>query len=496
LRRIGRAVCQPELMPGAREHRSEPSAAPNDGAAARRSVVPRAAGRSLWRAATWTGAGAAVVCATVGILAVAVCWLPVSGSGGRAHSAIHAGLLTFLAALHGGVTIDGTSTSFLPLGMLAAVAITAWRAGAGLADAAVGIGESDPLRLALAGLAQAVSFTGCCLVAVPYASLGTSDAPFLGVAVASFLLFALSGGTALVLYSPLSDALAERIPASVRAGARAAGVVLCVYLAAGALLVVGSAVVHHARIEALSAQVGGGWGGVPVLLLGVLAAPNAAIAGAAYLAGPGFAVGGSSASAFATAHGVLPAFPLLGAMPDGAGAGVPVWVLMALTPLSAGLLLARLAWRQDHWAARWQLVGTATAGVLLASFVLGWQAGGAIGAGGLSTIGPSPWQLALAVSAAVVVVASAGVGVAAARSRLAGPARGLGAPRRTEAAGRLQSLTDPQVFADLQLIQDSVRSRTGRDVDTDVDAYDDAGADDAEDADDADDAASGSERAG
>jgi uncharacterized protein DUF6350 len=460
-------------MPGAREHRSEPSAAPIDGAAARRSVVPRAAGRSLWRAAMWTGAGAAVVCATVGILAVAVCWLPVSGPGGRAHSAIHAGLLTFLAALHGGVTIDGTSTSFLPLGMLAAVAITAWRAGAGLADAAAGIGECDPLRLALAGLAQAVSFTGCCLVAVPYATLGTSDAPFLGVAIASFLLFALSGGTALVLYSPLSDVLAERMPASVRAGARAAGAVLGAYLAAGALLVAGSAVVHHARVEALSAQVGGGWGGVPVLLLGVLAAPNAAVAGASYLAGPGFAVGGSSASAFATAHGVLPAFPLLGAMPDGDGANLPVWVLMALTPLLAGLLLARSACREDGWIARWQLVGTATGGVLLGLFVLGWQAGGAIGAGGLSTIGPSPWRLAFAVTAAVAVVASTALGATAVRSRLAGPVDRTRPSERADAAGRLQ------------LLADAVRSRTGQDADADTDAGDDA-----------DDAAEGSQRAG
>jgi len=455
-------------MPGPREHCSEPSAAPNDGAAARRSVVPRAAGRSLWRAATWTGAGAAIVCATVGILAVAVCWLPVSGPGGRAHSAIHAGLLTFLTALHGGVTIDGTSTSFLPLGMLAAVAITAWRAGAGLADAAAGIGECDPLRLALAGLAQAVSFTGCCLVAVPYATLGTSDAPFLGVAAAAFLLFAFSGGTALVLYSPLSDLLAERTPASVRAGARGAGVALCVYLAAGALLAAGSAVVHHARIEALSAQVGGGWGGVPVLLLGVLAAPNAAVAGAAYLAGPGFAVGGSSASAFTTAHGVLPAFPLLGAMPDGSGANAPVWVLMALTPLLAGLLLARLACREDAWAARWQLIGAATAGVLLGLIVLGWQAGGAIGAGGLSTIGPSPWRFALAAGVAVAGVASAGLGVAAARSRFVSRARGTGVSGRADAAGRLQ------------LLADAVRSPAGQDPG----------------ADDADDAGGGSQRAG
>jgi hypothetical protein len=73
----------------------------------RRSVVPEAAGRSLWLAAIWTGVGAAAVCATLAIVAVAICWLPVSGASGHSISAVRAGLLTFLAALHGGVTVDG-----------------------------------------------------------------------------------------------------------------------------------------------------------------------------------------------------------------------------------------------------------------------------------------------------------------------------------------------------------------------------------------------------
>ena len=41
--------------------------------------------------------------------AVAVCWLPVSGTSGHPKSAIHAGLLTFLASVHGGITVDGTA---------------------------------------------------------------------------------------------------------------------------------------------------------------------------------------------------------------------------------------------------------------------------------------------------------------------------------------------------------------------------------------------------
>ena len=91
--------------------------------------------------------------------------------------------------------------------------------------------------------------------------------------------------------------------------------------APGALLVAGSLVMHHGEVETISRQVGGGWGGVPILVLGVLAAPNAIIYSIAYLAGPGFALGtGTSVSLTSTAHGTLPAFPLLGAVPSGHGA--------------------------------------------------------------------------------------------------------------------------------------------------------------------------------
>lgn len=406
--------------------------------AARRSVVPSAASRSLWRAAVWTGVGAAVVCATVAIVAVAICWLPVSGSSGRTHSAIHAGLLTFLASVHGGVTVDGTSAAFLPLGMMLAVALTAWRAGAGLADAAAAIDERDPARLALAGLTQAASFALVCVVAVPFSTLGTSSVPFLGVGAAALILFAASGGTALACYSPLSDWCLDRVPGAVRRGARAAAAVLAVYLAAGALLVAASLVVHHGRVEELSRQVGGGWGGAPILLLGLLAAPNAVIAAIGYLAGPGFAVGaGSVAGPFTTAHGTLPAFPILGAVPSGPGANAATWLLVALTPLVAGAVLARQAGRVDGWRERASTVAAAVGIVALAGAVLGWQGGGGIGDGGLRTVGASPWQLGLAVAAAVTVTGSALIAVTALGRRVAGrasaPPEAIPAPRAAAA---------------------------------------------------------------
>ena len=402
-------------MPQLREESGRRS--PDD--AGRRSVVPTAAARSLWRAAVWTGMGGAVVCAVVAIVAVAICWLPVSGSTGRTHSAIHAGLLTFLAAVHGGATVDGTGGFFLPLGMMFAVGLTAWRAGAGLADAAAAIGETDPARLALAGLTQAASFAIACLVTVPFATLGTSSVPFLTVGAGALLLFAVAGGSALTCYSPLSDWCLERLPAWARDGARAAVAVLVVYLAAGALLVAAAVAVHHGRVEDLSHQVGGGWGGVPILLLGVLAAPNAVIAGVGYLAGPGFAVGThTTVSPFSTAHGTVPAFPILGALPSGHGADPAAWLLVAVTPLVAGVLLARLVCRTDGWTDRVRVAGSAIGFVALALAVLAWQGGGSIGGGALSAVGASPWQLAFAVAAAVSAVAAVALGAAAVRGRV------------------------------------------------------------------------------
>jgi Family of unknown function (DUF6350) len=389
--------------------------------AARRRVVPEAAGRSMWLAAAWTGVGAAVVCATLAIVAVAVCWLPVSGTSGHSKSAIHAGLLTFLAALHGGVTVDGTEAAFLPLGMMIIVGLTAWRAGSGLADAANSLGEDDPVRLALAGAAQAASFMLTCLVAVPFAALGTSTAPFVRVSLASILLFAVTGGVAFVRSSALAGVFAERMPPSVAPVLRAAVAGVSGYLGIGALLVAGSLAVHAGRFEALSRLIGGGWAGVPVLLLGVLAAPNAVIAAAAYLSGPGFAVGaGTTTSALATTHGVLPAFPILAAMPQGHGANGVLWSLIALTPLGAGLAVARLAGRAATWLARLRTAGAAAAAAGAIMFVLAWQGGGSIGSGRLQTVGASPWRVGLFVTVEVAVVAAAAIGVAFALSRLRG----------------------------------------------------------------------------
>ncbi|MGH8861942.1 MAG: cell division protein PerM, partial [Jatrophihabitantaceae bacterium] len=358
---------------------------------ARRSVVPKpvrtAAHGSPWLAAVWTGLGAAVVCATLAIVVVAACWLPVSGTTGRTNSAIRAGLLTFLAGLHGGITVDGVSSAWLPLGMLAIVGLTAWRAGSGLADAADALEEHDPARLALAGFAQVVSFTVGCLVAVPFATLGTSRAPFFGVALGAATVFAVTGTVAFVRSSPLREWCAHRLPNRLPRAARAAATATAVYLLAGAAMTAGSLLAHHDAAERLSRSVGGGAGGIPLLILGVLAAPNAMIAASAYLAGPGFAIGtGTHVSLFDSTHGTLPAFPILAAIPTGP-ANPAGWTLAAGVPLLAGTLVARQSMRAEGWLGRLGIAASAAAGAGVLMFLLAWQGGGAVGDGRLQTVG-------------------------------------------------------------------------------------------------------------
>jgi hypothetical protein len=236
----------------------------------------------------------------------------------------------------------------------------------------------------------------------------------LSAVVAALVLFGCTGGVAFVRLCPPGAEIGARAPGWVRPSLRAAAAGVAVYLAAGAALVIGSLIVHREQVEALSRQVGGGWSGAPVLLLGVLAAPNAVIAAASYLAGPGFALGtGSGVGLSSTVHGTVPAFPLLGAVPTGP-ATTPVWLLAGATPIVAGLCMARVA-RTDAatWPLRLRNAAAAAAVAILVGITLAWQGGGAIGNGRLSAFGASPWQFGLALGAALAVVGEVALGALA-----------------------------------------------------------------------------------
>jgi hypothetical protein len=384
---------------------------------------------SLTLSALWTGGAAAAAGVLAGMITVAISWLPVSGPAGNSSSVLHAGLLTFLASLHGGVTVNGTAAAFLPLGLLLATGFLTWRAGAALADAASAAGEYRTRPLVRAAVVQAASFAACCLIAAWFADLGTSSVYSVKVVVAALLVFALSGGVALVRSSPLRAEVAARVPAWLPGAARDATAVLAAYAMSGALLVAGSLALHADRVRLLFTEIGGGWGSVPVLFLDLLAAPNAVIAAISYLLGPGFAAGAHTvADPMSGAAGPVPAFPLLGALPDGPASPF-AWVLIALAPVVAVATVIKRVTRIPGTTARLVAVARAAGVVAVAGFVLAWQAGGGIGGGHLATVGPSPWLTGLAFGVEVLVAAAAGLGLQAAVQQLRGRSRGLGTAR-------------------------------------------------------------------
>jgi hypothetical protein len=134
----------------------------------------------------------------------------------------------------------------------------------------------------------------------------------------------------------------------------------------------------------------------------VLSAPNAALAATSYLAGPGFAVGSeTSVNAFSTSHGLLPAFPILGAVPSGHGANAATLALMVLTPVLAGFVGALLIRKAGSTQPVSACLAVASAAIMagLAMGLLEWLGGGAVGTARLRVVGASPWRLGLAVAA-------------------------------------------------------------------------------------------------
>jgi Family of unknown function (DUF6350) len=344
--------------------------------------------------------------AALGIAVAVACWLPIAGTAGRPASAIRAGGLAFLAAQHGGIDLDGTRVGLVPLACTAVVALVVWRAAAVLADVLERHRQTSAGRITFGAAVFAAGYAAVCSGLALITPLGTTSVPILRVTLAALVVGAVVGGASLAWAGGQRGWWHRPLPDAARPGLRAASGALVVYVGAGAVLGAGSLVVHAGEVTQLSRMVGGGASGVPLIVLGVLCVPNAAVAGAAYLAGPGFTVGsGTTVSAFAASHGTLPAFPLLGAVPTGRGAPAPVLALLVATLLAAGWITVRLA--QAGQAPAWGdmvrrvAVAAATAGAGMAA--LAALAGGGAGPNRLAVIGPSPWQAGVTVAGEIAV---------------------------------------------------------------------------------------------
>lgn len=205
-----------------------------------------------------------------------------------------------------------------------------------------------------------------------------------GTASARSLLDRLGGGR------PRTRAVAT---ASLTGGVAAASVVMAV----SAVLLAVLLLLSYAKIISLYEGVHAALLGGIAITVGQLAfLPNLVIWAAAWLVGPGFAIGtGSAVSPLGTSLGPIPAIPVLGALPSGQFA----WGFLGLlVPVLAGFLAAmlvrpRLVAALDARPPFGMLIGTGLLIGVVGGVVLGllaWASAGAAGPGRLVDVGPSP----------------------------------------------------------------------------------------------------------
>lgn len=385
--------------------------------AERRSASPQV--EAAQRPLVVTGAVAASAAAAAGLATLttvtAIGWItaPHVGLGAGLPGVLRTAGVLWLVAHHVGVTVHGFGQiGLLPLGLVLLPGFLLVKAGRWLVQAA------DVTTLRRAGKATAA-------LAGPYATLTGGVAlasgsakvdPSLWQAVlAGFLLAAVAGGIGVArgLVRTRGVRLMSLVnprPRSVILGVAAAMAVLA---ACGAVLAGGSLAGHlHQYREATDALNPGLGGSVLLLLAGISYAPNAVIWSIAYMLGPGFAFGwGTMVAPTGSALGVLPAFPMLAALPGGLhkGAPAPLAVAVLAAPYLAGILggVVTIRVAPSYTLEGAPLWGFVTGGVTgLVTGAAAAFSGGPLGSGRLAIIGPDGLQTALVAVLEIGVSAS------------------------------------------------------------------------------------------
>jgi Family of unknown function (DUF6350) len=203
------------------------------------------------------------------------------------------------------------------------------------------------------------------------------------------------------------------VVAALRGGAAAAAIVMTVAAVAVAVMILA----NYAQIITLYENLHtGALGGVALTIAQILFLPNLVIWAAAWLVGPGFAIGsGSSVSPLATNLGPVPAVPVFGALPQGDLAFAFVGLVV---PILAGFLAGALLARPDPLPVgrvTWVVGVGAGVGIIGGAIIglLAWASAGALGPGRLADVGPDP--IAVGLLAALELGIPAMIGLALSR---------------------------------------------------------------------------------
>jgi hypothetical protein len=350
-------------------------------------------GRPLTAGAAMAGAGAALVGLVVCMSAALTGWfLADAGAHGDTTDALRVGADAWLLGHGSHLVLAGTPLGVTPLAITMMLVLTAFRGGRWAGQRSGSAAGADDGRAFATGVA---TFT-CAYVVVAVVTCVLASrsgaAPGLGRAVLGALLVAAAGGgLGLAAGTGRLAALVDRTPrwlVDVVAGALAGTLWL---VAAGAALVGVSLLLSFNEAATVLSELHLGVGdALSYTVVTVLFAPNAVLLGTAYLVGPGFAFGtGTTISPTAVSLGVVPAYPVLAALP---GEGpTPGWLvlLLAVPALAAALGAAATLRRHEPIAHDLAAMRGAGAGFLAGILVtlLVAAAGGPLGTGRMADIG-------------------------------------------------------------------------------------------------------------
>jgi hypothetical protein len=336
-----------------------------------------------------------------------VSWVIAQGSTSMP-DAIRLSTMFWLAAHGGAVTTSVGAVTVHPLGITAALAYLLWRAGSWAGGASY-----LPTRWAILRLASTLTtvYVGLVIGVLVLGKTPAAQVEPVATAIGALVLAFVAGGLGVARGAGVLAPAFRRLPAAVGGSLRAGGAAVLVLISGSAALLAGSLVLHGGQVLTLTDALDAGpVGGFLLMLVSAALVPNGIAYALAYATGPGFALGAGSSVSVGGAHvGALPALPLLGAVPGGAGPSGLLYAVLAV-PLLAGFGAGVVAIVHRRGAsASFTALRALGAGPVagLVALVVTWAASGGVGGGRLSALGPNPWQVALVTAAEVGVVGAA-----------------------------------------------------------------------------------------
>lgn len=349
------------------------------------------AGRPLSTAAALGGLAAAGIGLVLCMALALTGWFLADGGGhGDTTDALRVGANGWLLGHGSRPTVAGMPLGIVPLTITMMLALVAYRCGRWSGRNALEVTDDRTLAGGAGIFAAAYVIVGVVVAVLCSSSGSTGSLP--RAVLGTLLLAGIAGGLGLAAGTGRLDAWLDAAPVWARelaAGALAGALVM---VAASAVLVCVALLLSFDEAATVLSGLGLSTGdAVAYTAVVALLAPNAVLFGSAYLLGPGFAVGtGTTVSPTAVSLGVVPAFPVLAALP---GEGpTPGWLvgLLAIPALAAaiGVGLSRRGAEQiapyDVAAMRGAGSGFG-AGVLITVAIA--LAGGPMGTGRLADIG-------------------------------------------------------------------------------------------------------------